>query len=49
MSKAPMTAYEAPEILASFDALEVIGSSEGLEAYQIGCGSQLPPISCLPA
>jgi hypothetical protein len=31
--------YEAPAILETFDALEVMGSSEGLEVYSIGCGS----------
>jgi hypothetical protein len=33
--------YEAPAILESFDALEVMGSSEGLEVYGVGCGSAL--------
>jgi hypothetical protein len=40
-----LVGYEAPAILASFDALEVMGSSEGLEVYTIGCGSTCPVIS----
>jgi hypothetical protein len=35
-----VTAYEAPQILESFDAFEVMGVGEGLEVFTIGCGSQ---------
>jgi hypothetical protein len=41
--------YEAPVILESFDAFEVMGVGEGLEVFTIGCGSQVTlQRICLP-
>lgn len=32
-------AYQAPEIVETFDALDVLGSAEGLEVLNVGNGS----------
>ena len=37
--------YEAPAILETFSALEVMGAAEGFEVYTIGNGSQVAVIS----
>jgi len=34
-------AYESPEIVETFSALEIMGSAEGFEVYLIGNGSTL--------
>jgi hypothetical protein len=38
-------AYEAPAVLETFSALEVMGSAEGFEVYAIGNGSTVANIS----
>jgi hypothetical protein len=38
-------AYEAPAVLETFDALEVMGAAEGFEVYSIGNGSQVSVIN----
>lgn len=38
-------AYEAPAIVDTFSALEVMGSAEGFEVYAVGNGSQVAMIS----
>ena len=40
-----MEHYEAPAILESFDAMDIMGSAEGFEVYSIGNGSQTTVIS----
>jgi hypothetical protein len=37
--------YEAPAVLETFSALEVMGAAEGFEVYTIGNGSQVATIS----
>jgi hypothetical protein len=39
------SAYEAPAVLETFSALEVMGAAEGFEVYTVGNGSGLPTIS----
>ena len=38
-------AYEAPVILETFSALDVMGAAEGFEVYTIGNGSTVATIS----
>jgi hypothetical protein len=38
-------AYEAPAILETFSALDVMGAAEGFEVYAIGNGSTVAIIS----
>lgn len=38
-------AYEAPAVLETFDALEVMGAAEGFEVYLIGNGSAVAQIN----
>jgi hypothetical protein len=38
-------AYEAPAILETFSALDVMGAAEGFEVYVIGNGSTVAIIS----
>ena len=35
--------YQVPDVIDSFDALDVMGAAEGITV--VGNGSQLPPIS----
>jgi hypothetical protein len=37
--------YQVPDVIDSFDALDVMGAAEGFEVAVVGNGSQLPPIS----
>lgn len=37
--------YDSPMVLESFDALDVMGATEGREALVAGNGSQLPTIT----
>jgi hypothetical protein len=39
------SAYEAPAVLETFSALEVMGAAEGFEVYAIGNGSGIATIS----
>jgi hypothetical protein len=41
----PTGAYEAPAILETFSALDVMGAAEGFEVYTIGNGSTVATIS----
>jgi hypothetical protein len=39
------SAYEAPAVLETFSALEVMGAAEGFEVYVVGNGSGMATIS----
>lgn len=45
MELTPTGAYEAPAIIETFSALEVMGAAEGFEVYTIGNGSTVAVIS----
>ena len=45
MERPLIRAYEAPAIVETFDALDVLGAAEGFEVYGIGNGSQVALIS----
>lgn len=40
-------AYHSPEIVESFDAIDILGSAEGFEVYIVGTGSQIATISLI--
>lgn len=39
------TTYDAPVVLETFEALEVMGAAEGFEVYTVGNGSQVAIIN----
>jgi hypothetical protein len=39
------TPYEKPEVVDSFDSLEVIGDASGVATVANGCGSRLGTVS----
>jgi hypothetical protein len=45
MEQSPSGAYEAPAILETFSALDVMGAAEGFEVYAVGNGSTVAIIS----